>query len=485
MGTGLQKFITVALVFAAALFSQAQETIRIGIETQDTTINCAAGGAVIRELNLLDKFLPHTGRYKDVHYDIVWRNFTTGATLGNEMFANRLDIGQMADFPGVLTADSFAHAHNGVRLLYVANLEGSIKGAGNAIVVPVDSPIQSVRELRGKRISVPFGSTSHAMLLRAIQNQGWDPNTDVEITTQAPEVGGSALRSHQIDAHADFVPFGELFPFRGFARKILDGISTGVTTTHGVVVRSDFAEKYPELVVAYLRAALEADRLLRQDPEGMSENLQKWTGIDAEVVYAFHGPGGIQTRDFTLKPEFRDALVYAADTLKILKKVDPSFDPSTFAEDKYIREAFRQTGLDYDAALHNYSPLPITGTDYVTRKPIGNINSVGQIWVRGESKLRLYGSPAATLTALRNLEASNTSVRVAFLHDHDTGLKLFAKFAWYVQDRSDVTAFLLKDSAEEYARKHGGAVVAFSQAKEDAPTKVAKFGSVHSDGNGQ
>jgi len=464
----LRNFIPVALVFSAAFFSQAQETIRIGIGTQDTTINCAAGGAIIRELNLLDKFLPHTGRYKDVHYDIIWRNFTAGAPLGNEMFANRLDIGQMADFPAVLTADSFAHAHNGVRILYISNLEGSIKGAGNAIVVPIDSPIQSVRELRGKRISVPFGSTAHAMLLRAIQNQGWDPNTDVEIITQAPEVGGSALKSHQIDAHADFVPFGELFPFRGFARKILDGISTGVTTTHGVVIRSDFAEEYPELVIAYLRAALEADRLLREDPEGMSENLQKWTGIDAEVVYAFHGPSGIQTRDFTLKPEFRQSLVYAADTLKVLKKVDPSFDPNSMAEDKYIREAFRQSGLDYDSALRNYSPLAITGTDYATHKRVGAASSVGQIWVQGESKLRLYGSPAATLTALRDLEASNTPVRVAFLHDHNTGLKLFAKFAWYVRDRSDVTAFLLKDSAEEYAQKHGGTVVAFDQAKEDA-----------------
>jgi len=474
MGTGLRNVIAVALVFAGAPFARAQETIRIGIGTQDTTINCAAGGAIIRELNLLDKFLPHTGTYKDVHYDIIWRNFTAGAPLGNEMFANRLDIGQMADFPAVLTADSFAHAHHGVRLLYIANLEGSIRGAGNAIVVPIDSPIQSVRELRGKRISVPFGSTAHAMLLRAIQNQGWNPNTDVEITTQAPEVGGSALKSHQIDAHADFVPFGELFPFRGFARKILDGISTGVTTTHGVVVRSDFAEKYPELVVAYLRAALESDRLLRQDPEGMSENLQKWTGIDAEVVYAFHGPGGIQTRDFTLKPEFRQSLVYAADTLKVLKKVDPSFDPSSFADEKYIRDAFRQSGLDYDSALHNYSPLALTGTDYVTHKPVGPASSAGQIWVKGEPKLRLYRSPAATLTALRNLEASNTPVRVAFLHDHDTGLKLFAKFAWYVQERSEIAGFLLKDSAEEYARKHGGTVMDFNQAKESvAGNKLA------------
>ena len=126
----------------------------------------------------------------------------------------------------------------------------------------------------------------------------------------------------QIDAHADFVPFGELFPFRGFARKIYDGSSTGVTTTHGVQVRSDFASKYPEVVVAYLKATLEADRLFREKPEELSEKLAGWTGVDAEVYYAFHGPQGIQTRDYSLKPEYVTAIRKAQSALKVLKKVD-------------------------------------------------------------------------------------------------------------------------------------------------------------------
>ena len=160
------------------------------------------------------------------------------------------------------------------------------------MVVPIESSIESFDQLRGKRISVPMGSTAHAMLLRAIHDQGWDPDRDVSITSQAPEVAGSALKANQIDAHADFVPFGELFPFRGIARKVYDGSSSGITTTHGVQVRSDFAEKYPEIVVAYLKATLEADRLIRSNPEELSEKLANWTGIEAEVCYAFHGPLG-------------------------------------------------------------------------------------------------------------------------------------------------------------------------------------------------
>jgi len=213
----------IGMFFLAVSIGQSEEVIRIGIGTQDTTINCAAGGAVVRELHLLEKYLPHDGRYKDIKYEIVWHNFTSGAPANTEMLANKLNITNMADFPAILGASAFQAANNGVKTYYIATLSGSTRGAGNAVVVPLQSKVQSFSELKGKRISVPFGSTAHAMLLRAIQDQGWDPERDVSIITQAPEVAGSALKAGQIDAHADFVPFGELFPFRGIARKIYDG----------------------------------------------------------------------------------------------------------------------------------------------------------------------------------------------------------------------------------------------------------------------
>ncbi len=158
----------------------------------------------------------------------------------------------MADFPSIVGHDAFLTQNNGVKTIYIASLSSGLQGAGNALLVPETSTVQNIKELKGKTVSVPFASTAHAFLLRAVKDQGWDPEKDITIVTQTPEVGGSALKSGQIDAHSNFVPFGELFPFRGFARKILDGSSTGVPTTHGVQVRSDFAQKYPEIVVAYL-----------------------------------------------------------------------------------------------------------------------------------------------------------------------------------------------------------------------------------------
>jgi len=455
---------TFGLLTSSALLGAT--SIRVAIGTQDTTINCAAGGPVVRELKLLEKYLPHEGKYKDVQYDIVWENQPTGAQLNSKYLANQLDIVQMADFPSIVGATAFESANNGIHSYYIASLAGGISGAGNAILVPNNSPVQSLAELKGKRISVPFASTAHAMLIRAIQDLGWDPNTDVSIVSQTPEVGGSALKSGQIDAHANFVPFGELFPFRGIARKIYDGSSTGVTTTHGIQVRSDYAEKYPEIVVAYLRATLEADRLLRENTEELAEKLEKWTGVEAEVYYAFHGPHGIQIRDFSLKPEFVGAIRRAQEALKVLKKVQREVKIETYVRDDYIRQAAKASGLDYDARLKDYDPLPFVGDALDTQAPVTDAKRAGQLWVRGEPKVRLYSTAEAALREAKALKKQGKSLRVIFAHDRNSGLKLFADRAWYVNKDGELSAFLLKADAETWASSHGGKVSAYPEVSD-------------------
>jgi len=362
-----------------------------------------------------------------------------------------------------MTSSGSQAANNGVRTYYIASLSGGVTGAGNGLVVPKDSPVQSLAELKGKTISVPFGSTAHAFLLRAVQDAGLDPNKDVNIISQSPDVGGSALQANQVDAHANFVPFAELFPFRGFARKILDGQSTGVTTTHGIQVRSDFAEKYPELVVAYLKATLEADRIIRENPEKLSEDIAKWTGTDAEVVYAFHGPNAIQTRDYTLKPEFVDAIKQAQETLKLLKKVENPINVDEYVNDKFIRQAAKELGLDYDARLKDYGPVPFETKDANTGEAVAEVGKAGQIWVAGEEKVRLYKDLPSTFAALKELEKSGKKVRVAFVHDRNTGLKLFADKVWYVRSGDDLAAFLEKPAAEKWAAANRGEVLSFVQ----------------------
>ena len=90
--SSLKMGMAVAAITMMMFGPSQAETIRVAVGTQDTTINCATGGLLIRELKLLEKFLPHDGKYKDATYDIQWKNFTSGAPLTNEMVAGKLDF---------------------------------------------------------------------------------------------------------------------------------------------------------------------------------------------------------------------------------------------------------------------------------------------------------------------------------------------------------------------------------------------------------
>jgi NitT/TauT family transport system substrate-binding protein len=457
----MTKLTLLALSLALAASASA-ETLRVAIGTQDTTINCATGGLLIRELKLLEKYLPRDGRYKGVTYDIQWKNFTSGAPLTNEMVADKLDIGSMADFPGANNGTTFQKA--GKQSLFITVLSGSTLGSGNGIVVPTASKITSLAELKGRTISVPFASTAHGMLLRAVAAQGWDPQKDVNIITQAPEVAGPALQANKIEAHADFVPFAELFEHRGFARKIFDGAQANAPTYHGSLVAADFAKKHPEVVVAFLRAALEADKLFAAEPEKYSELIEKVTGIEAGVNYLYHGPQGLQTRDFTWKPEYRKALQSSIDTLKLLGR-EPTITADAFIDDRYIRAAFEASGQDYDARLARHDKLPLKANDALTGKPITDVQRAAGIWLQDEPKVRHYASIENALADLRKLQDAGRKTRAVYVHDLIHRIKLLAPTSWYTVDaKGQLSAFLQKDAATAYAAASKGRVLDFNAA---------------------
>ena len=55
-------------------------------------------------------------------------------------------------------------------------------------------------------------------------------------------------------------------------------------------------------------------------------------------------------------------------------------------------------------------------------------------------------------------------MRVAFVHDRDTGVKLFADKVWYIQTPSDIAAFLEKAGAEKWAQANNGNLLTYAEA---------------------
>jgi NitT/TauT family transport system substrate-binding protein len=453
--------LTVAVLYWTTV-ANGQTTVTIGIGTQDTTTNTVGTGTVVRELKLLERYLPKDGKYANIKFGFEWQNFTSGPPVTNGMMANKLQFGMMGDYPLIVNGFTFENnPESKSRLIAVAAY--NIYGSGNGIVVHKDSPYYDLADLKGKLVSVPFGSAAHGMVLKALQDRGW-PADAFQLVSQTPEVGSTNLQEKKIDAHADFVPFAELLPFRGFARKIFDGAETNLPTWHGVVVRTDFAEKYPEVVVAYLKAVIAANNWIRSDPKTASEKIQEWTGINKEVVYIFLGPGGNMTTDPTIKPQLIDA---AAQDVKVLQNLGrmKEFDPHKWVDDRYIRQAFAELNLDYEAQLKKLENYEIAGEDSFCKKPISKPRKAGEVWVDGEGILP-FSSAACTLGAYAEFKQKGKKINVAYVFDTTRGIKLFADQIFYVAggDPNAIAPFMLKSEADAFAAKTGGKVMTFEQA---------------------
>jgi len=333
----------------------------------------------------------------------------------------------------------------------------NLQGSGNSIVVPADAPLHRFENLKNRKISVPFGSAAHGMLLKALVDRGLGPDF-FTLINQSPPIGATSIQEKRIDAHADFCPWGELLEFKGFGRKIFDGSQTGVAYLHGPVVRRDFADRYPEIVVAYLKAVVEANDWITRNPEEATTKQEQWTSIPKEVLYLYFGRGGFLTLDATIKPRWVEVLKYDATVLQrmgIIKQVDVE----GVIDDRFVKQAYRELGRDYAKEQKAISP----GTSPTER-------AAGELWAKGEP-IKAYGTLAALMTALRAAEQAGRAVNAAYVFDYSSGLKLFAHRALYVAGGSrgvapaSLVAFAWKEEAEAFATQNGGKVLSLEEAK--------------------
>ncbi len=443
----LRPAVLVAAALAAGLAATTvrADTVRIAIGHQSTCFDTYTGGIIVKELNLLPKFLPHDGKYKDATYDISFSDYTSGPPITNMMLANKLDIGVMGDYPLIVNGAKFQETDS-LRTLYVSGTGYNLKGSGNAVVVPMDSKAYSLADLKGHQISTPVGSAAWGMLLKALQDTGIKTD-EITLKDQSPPVGVINIAEKKIDAHADFCPWPEVMEFRGIGRKVLDGSETGVPYLHGVVVRKDWAEQNPELVIAYIQALIAAGQWVEQDPQAAAEALEKWTGIEKEVQYLYFGRGGHLTVDPTIKPQWIKALAYDHDVLAKQRQI-PSLNLDQWVTDRYIREAYRRSGLDYDRDQASIVD-PAKRTDLTP-----------ELWIDGE-KIKPFPSNSALLAEIARVQASGRKIDAAYVNDADTHVKLFAKTAFYAGKDNDLTAWLRRSDAEKAG---GGKALDYTEA---------------------
>jgi sulfonate transport system substrate-binding protein len=231
------------------------------------------------QVHLMQSKAEAAGSLKNLSYDIEWANFVGAAPLLEALNAGAVDTAPAGDLPVVLAASV------GVPLRIIAAAVSSTKDI--AIIVPPGSPIETVAQLRGKRVIVSSarGSISHYLLLEALKEAKVD-RKDLTIGFMLPNDAAAAFAAGQIDAWATFGTYQLQAEMRG-AKVLRDG--EGINTGFSLIAASQAALDDPgkrAAITDILRRQRIASDWARTHPDGYAAIFARQTGVDPKVAAA-------------------------------------------------------------------------------------------------------------------------------------------------------------------------------------------------------
>src|SRR6202163_2041148 len=188
-------------------------------------------------------------KLKAAGYKVVWTEFPSGPPLLEALNVGAIDFGNTGEAPPI-----FAQAA-GAPIQYVAYEPPAPKG--EAILVPKDSKLTSVADLKGKKIAINKGSNVHYLLVKALEKAGIK-YSEVEPVFLAPADARAAFERGSVDAWVIWDPFQASAEISIGARTLVNG--TGLAPNHQFYLASQkFADANPQVIDAVIASVAELD----------------------------------------------------------------------------------------------------------------------------------------------------------------------------------------------------------------------------------
>lgn len=214
--------------------------------------------------------------------DVEIKNFSAGKDLNQAMAAGEIDFAVLGSSPVAVGLSSGIDYKVIYSTAMLTNTE--------ALVAKDGSGIKTAKDLEGKKIATTFTSTTHYTLLSLIKEKGIDLEK-VEIVDMEPDKIVAAWQRGDIDAACTWNPALSRMANDGGKVVVTSGEvgALGYPVADLVVVRTEFAEAYPDYVVSYLDAILKAEELFANDKDvayGIIADTFETTPEDAKIQMA-------------------------------------------------------------------------------------------------------------------------------------------------------------------------------------------------------
>jgi sulfonate transport system substrate-binding protein len=254
--------LSISVVAASVGVSYGQDkVVRVGYQKYGKLVLLKGKGTLEEKL-------------KPLGYKVTWTEFPSGPPLLEALNVGAVDFGIAGETPPI-----FAQAA-GAPLVYLAYDPPAPQG--EAILVPKDSPLKSVADLKGKKVALNKGSNVHNLLVRALEKAGLK-YTDIEPVFLAPSDALAAFSRGSVDAWVIWDPYEAAAEASTGARILADG--TGLVSNYQFYFSSKkFLEHDAKAVDVTLEALVEADEWTKNNIQTVAELLSPSIGLPASVL---------------------------------------------------------------------------------------------------------------------------------------------------------------------------------------------------------
>ncbi len=315
--SALLTFVMVFVTIFTILQTFFDNSIKIYIGYQSVTSQTWTA-LIVKNKNIFEEKLKRA--FPNQKYKVVWSDEISGAVINTAMISGKCHFGFMGDMPCLLNMNKSIEleAFESALLCFTGKGEG---GKNQSIVVPKDSNIKTVYDLKGKKVSVPIGSSAHYMLLSILDKYGI--TDDVEIVHQDIGLASQMLNTNKSDAFAIWAPYPNFLEELEQGRILVDGAESNKDYLAGVMVHKGWANENKEIVKLFIESLQEAQQFIKGNPNEAAEIFSKESGFDLKIakkeVYSIEWVASTSESDLM---SLEDKLKFLIDNKNIKNKFD-------------------------------------------------------------------------------------------------------------------------------------------------------------------
>lgn len=188
--------------------------------------------------------------------DVEATRFASGKDQTQAVLSRSVDIGAMGHHPFIVgVAKGGDYSAVGINAYY---------GGLQRIMVRPDSPIKSLKDLKGKKVGSNIGTSTTVIFVHKVMPSIGLAEGDYQLVNLATKDQVSALATGQIDAIVALDPFGAIAEHGGIAREVAS-MKEFDNPPSLYAVTNDFIRQHPEGVVRFLRAVGETNRFIKEN----------------------------------------------------------------------------------------------------------------------------------------------------------------------------------------------------------------------------